>query len=247
LEEDDSGDEDDSASEDNGRNQLPLRQLSSRIEPLFDNAAQNAQYITRYLVQRAMTSTKTGDQPYRNLLDLFTEDLISVLGSSDWPGAELLLTMLASQMIGIMEHDKSLANAKNMALELLGWMGSAISELISTARHLCNAIDDSDAELTHYLRQMFEDHTNRTLHVEDLIVLNGPYRVVLEYLEERNVGRSQLSAARGYLLAQWGKTVCTVYQASKAADATAGDAAVQSLAESVNDILSNPRWLEVNR
>jgi cohesin loading factor subunit SCC2 len=194
-----------------------------------------------------MTSTKTGDQPYRNLLDLFTEDLISVLGSSDWPGAELILTMLASQMIGIMEHDKSLANAKNMALELLGWMGSAISELISTARHLCNAIDDSDAELTHSLRQMFEDHTNRTLHVEDLIVLNGPYRVVLEYLEERNVGRSQLSAARGYLLAQWGKTVCTVYQASKGAEATAGDAAVQSLAESMNDILSNPRWLEVNR
>src|SRR5438034_435967 len=111
----------DSGIEDANR-KLPLQRLWNHVEPLYDNAFRSAQYITRFIVQRAMTSTKSGDQPYRNLLDLFTEDLISVLGSTDWPAAELLLRVLAFQMVGVAEHDKSPANAKNMALELLGWM-----------------------------------------------------------------------------------------------------------------------------
>ncbi|KAF2395942.1 WD40 repeat-like protein, partial [Trichodelitschia bisporula] len=40
---------------------------------------------------RALASTKSDDQPYHSLLDIFIEDLINVLGSPDWPAAELLL------------------------------------------------------------------------------------------------------------------------------------------------------------
>ncbi|KAL1955286.1 hypothetical protein VTO42DRAFT_8818 [Malbranchea cinnamomea] len=243
LDESDGDEQEKSDSDDNSGDGSPLRRLSNQVEPLYDNALRSAQYITRFIVQRAMASTKTGDQPYRNLLDLFTEDLINVLGSPDWPGAELLLRVLASQMVGIADHDKSPANAKNMALELLGWMGSAISQLTATAQHLSNAIDDTDSELTNYLRQLSDGHANRTLHIEDLTVINGPYRVALEYLDEQNVGKSQLSSARGYLLTQWGKTVCSIYLEG---NATSANHNVQSLAKTMNEMLFDPRWLEVN-
>ena len=243
-EEEDESDESEDEDEVEARG-LPLDRLSRQMEQLYDNATRSAQYITRFIVQRAMTSTKTGDQPYRNLLDLFTEDLIDVLGSPDWPGAELLLRVLASQMVGIADHDKSPANAKNMALELLGWMGSAISELTSTAQHLSNAIDDTDTDLTKYLRQLSDDHTNRTLHVEDLITTDGPFRVALEYLEERDVGKSQLASARGYLLALWGKTVCSVYL--EEGNTASNNHNAQELAKTINDMFANSRWLEVNR
>lgn len=239
-------DNEESESDDHERGS-PLDRLSREMEPLFDNAVRSAQYITRYIVQRAMTSTKTGDQPYRNILDLFTEDLMSVLGSPDWPGAELLLRVMASQMVGIAEHDKSPANAKNMALEILGWMGSAISELTSTTQHLSNVTDESNPELTEYLRQLYDDTLNHTLHVEDLIVADGPYRAALEYLEERDVGRTQLASARGYLLSQWGKTVCSVYLDQEQNKSVPKDHNAQNLAKAMNNILSSPRWLQVNR
>lgn len=225
----------------------PLDKLASRVEPLYDNAAKSAQYITRFIVQRAMTSTKTGDQPYRNILDLFTEDLISVLPSTDWPGAELLLRVLASQMVSIAEHDKSTAIAKNMALELLGWMGSAISDLTVSAQHLLPAMDDSDSDFTEYLRQLYDDHSRRALHLQDLVMSDGPYRMTLEYLHKQNLDSWQLTSARGYYLAQWAKTVCTVYNDSHDEEDRNDDAETDDLARLLEKLLSDPRWLENNR
>ncbi|ODH49911.1 hypothetical protein GX48_04000 [Paracoccidioides brasiliensis] len=224
-----------------------LELLSNQVDPLFDNAIRSAQYITRFIVQRAMTSTKTGDQPYRNLLDLFTGDLISVLGSTDWPAAELLLRVLASQMIGLADHDKSPANAKNMALELLGWMGCAISDLTSSVQHLLPSIDEGDSDLIDHLRQLFDEHLNRSLHIEEILVIDGPHRIVLEYLQERDVGNWQLASARGYFLAQWAKTVCSFYYDPEDKGNISEDESVEEFARTLRNMLSDPRWLESHR
>lgn len=240
----DDDDDNDDAPPGGNNKQNALLSLSSQVDSLYDNAVRSAQYITKFIVRRAMTSTKTGDQPYRNILDLFTEDLIGVLGSTDWPAAELLLRVLASQMVGIAEHDKSPANAKNMALEILGWMGSAISDLSSTAQHLMHSVSENKSESSDYLQQLFDDHSNRSLHLEDLVDLEGPYRLVLEYLQERDLGNWQLSSARGYLLAQWAKTACNVYNDS--ADGSE-NSATDELAEVLTAMLSDSRWLETNR
>ncbi|OJD19385.1 hypothetical protein AJ78_00655 [Emergomyces pasteurianus Ep9510] len=222
----------------------PLELLSNKVDPLFDNAIRSAQYITRFIVQRAMTSTKTGDQPYRNLLDLFTGDLISVLGSTDWPAAELLLRVLASQMIGLADHDRSPANAKNMALELLGWMGCAISDLTSSVQHLIPSMDEGDSDLSDYLRQLFDEHLNRSLHTQDVVCVDGPYRIVLEYLRERDLQNWQLSSARGYFLAQWAKTVCSFYYDPESPENPSKGDSVDDLARTLRNMLSDPRWLE---
>lgn len=222
----------------------PMERLASRVEPLYDNAAKSAQYITGFIVQRAMSSSKSGDEPFRNILDIFTEDLISVLPSTDWPAAELLLRVLASQMVSIAEHDKSTSIAKNMALELLGWMGSAISDLTVSAHHLLPVMDESDSDLTEYLRQLYDEYSRRALHPQDLVVSNGPYRMTLEYLHKQNLDSWQLTSARGYYLAQWAKTVCTVYNDEEDGNE---DAETDDLAKLLEKLLSDPKWLENNR
>ncbi|KAK2853305.1 hypothetical protein FQN49_005205 [Arthroderma sp. PD_2] len=240
-EEDSDDDESDSEGEDETS---PFTNLSRQVDQAYDNAVRSAQYITRFIVQRAMTSTKTGDQPYRNILDLFTEDLISILGSAEWPGAELLLRVLASQMVGIAEHDKSTANAKNMALELLGWMGSAISDLTSTAQHLNNSMDEGGSELTGYIRQLFDNHIGRSLHVQDLVVRDGPYRIALEYLNTKDVAGSHLQSARDYLLTAWAKTTCTIYCESAQHENLSRNSSVRKLAMSLKNMISDPQWFE---
>jgi cohesin loading factor subunit SCC2 len=72
-----------------------------------------------------MKSTKTGDAPYRNLLDLFVEDFITCLNSPDWPAAELLLRLFLFKMVSLAEGEKTPAPARNMALDLLGLDGSS--------------------------------------------------------------------------------------------------------------------------
>ncbi|OAX83909.1 hypothetical protein ACJ72_01722 [Emergomyces africanus] len=240
----DSEETNDESDDEGSRRGTPLELLSNKVDPLFDNAIRSAQYITRFIVQRAMTSTKTGDQPYRNLLDLFTGDLISVLGSTDWPAAELLLRVLASQMIGLADHDKSPANAKNMALELLGWMGCAISELTSSVQHLIPSMDEGDSNLSDYLRQLFDEHLNRSLHTQDIVCVDGPYRIVLEYLQERDIRNWQLSSARGYFLAQWAKNVCSFYNDPEDSGGPSKGESVDNLARTLCNMLSDPRWLE---
>jgi cohesin loading factor subunit SCC2 len=225
-----------------------LERLASKANRLYDNAMRSAQYIVNFIVQRAMNSTKTGDQPYRNILDLFTQDLINVLGSADWPAAELLLRILALRMIQITDQDKSAATAKSMALELLGWMGSAISDLIATAQHMLPALEDSDSELTEYLKQQFEEFSSGSLHHQDLITPTGPYRIALEHLlHDKKSDNWQLTSARGYYLAQWAKSACALYYNSEDQQEVAHDDVTDDLVTLLTRSFSDPRWLETHK
>jgi cohesin loading factor subunit SCC2 len=238
-----SGNESDDDEEDES-----LERLATKANRLYDNAMRSAQYIVNFVVQRAMNSTKTGDQPYRNILDLFTQDLINVLGLADWPAAELLLRILALRMIQITDQDKSAATAKSMALELLGWMGSAISDLIATAQHMLPALEDSDSELTYYLKQQFEEFSSGALHQQDIITPTGPYRIALEHLlQDKNSDNWQLNSARGYYLAQWAKTACALYYNAEDDEEISHDDMTDDLVVLLTRSFSDPRWLETHR
>ncbi|KAH8696105.1 putative sister chromatid cohesion protein Mis4 [Talaromyces proteolyticus] len=241
--------DDESESDDDDDRYAPkasLERLASRANKLYDNSVRSAQYIVKFIVQRAMTSTKSGDQPYRNILDLFTEDLISVLGSTDWPAAELLLRILASHMVGIAELDKSPATAKNMALELLGWMGSGISDLTASAQHLMPSMEDGGNSITEYLRQLYDEYSRHALHVQDLVAVDGPYRIALEYLQDRDLDNWQLASARGYYVVQWAKTVVSAYYDSGDRDTAGQDRRVSNLLSLLPRLLSDSKWLETN-
>ncbi|KAI4257610.1 MAG: hypothetical protein LQ352_001594 [Teloschistes flavicans] len=173
---------------------------------LSDDAIKDAHYVMRYLVGRAMTASKTGDQPHRHLLDLFAEDLFSLLGNPEWPAAELLLRAMASTMMSIAEN-KSTAPAKNMALELLGSMGSAISELVVNTQSLARSLENQESSISGHLRQLFDDYLDGSLQTAELLLWDGPYRVVMEYLASVDSDGTPTQGAQLYCLVLWAKNV----------------------------------------
>ncbi|KAI4206003.1 MAG: hypothetical protein LQ348_001124 [Seirophora lacunosa] len=182
------------------------QRLAQEANALNDSAAKDAQYVVRYLVQRAMTASKTGDQPHRHLLDMFAEDLVSVLGNPEWPAAELLLRALMVSMISITET-KSTAPAKNMALELLGMMGSAISELVASTQSHARSLESQESPSSGYIRQLLDDYLDGSLETVELTNWDGPYRMVMEYLASVDSDGLPTRSAQLYYLTQWARAV----------------------------------------
>ena len=186
-----------------------MQRLGKDASTLLDNAAKSAQYVIKYLVERAMTASKNGDQPHRQLLELFLEDFITVLGLPEWPAAELLLQILFAHCRNIAENQKSLAPAKNMALELLGQMGSAISELVSSTRHAARGLEGHESPYSGYLHQMLDDYMDGSLETSEVVMWDGPYHAVAEYLEKNKSNDPQIVSAKAYYLARWAKIVAS--------------------------------------
>lgn len=189
-----------------------VQQLKDLAAPLIDAAGRNAHYVVNFIVTRAMGSTKTGDSPYRNLLDLFVEDFITCLRLSDWPGAELLLRLLLIKTVKISDDPKSTAPAKNMALDLLAVMASAISELNSQIRKSVDAMANSESESGIFWVQLAEIALEGKSNVDGLMIWSGPYRASLEYLNERCSRDSQLRSGLGFFAASWASQLCANYE-----------------------------------
>jgi cohesin loading factor subunit SCC2 len=186
-----------------------IQELRDVASPLLDTAIRNATWVVSYIVNRAMKSTKTGDAPYRNLLDLFVEDFITCLNSPDWPAAEVLLRLFLFKMVSLAEGEKTPAPARNMALDLLGLMGAAISELNSHVRKTCASLENGDSDLGGYLSRLAEASLEKRASAADLVSWPcGPFRACLEFLDARSSEDPQLSSAIGLFMAEWASSIC---------------------------------------
>jgi cohesin loading factor subunit SCC2 len=115
-------------------------------------------------------------------------------------------------MVHLAEGDKTPAPAKNMALDHLGLMGAAISDLISHVRKTANALENDDADLSRYLCRQAEASLEKKVRPADLVSWScGPFRASLEYLDERCSLDSQLSSAVGLFMAEWAWKICNTY------------------------------------
>lgn len=219
-----------------------VQELKHVISPLIDTAKNNARYVVTYIVGKAMKSTKNGDTPYRNLLDLFVEDFITCMNSTDWPAAELLLRLFLIQMVNLAEGDKTPAPAKNMALDLLGSMGAAISELSSHVRKTASTLESGDGDLGKYISRMADASLDNRVSQADLVSWAcGPFRVSLEFLDERCTADPQLNSAIGFYMAEWAARVCSSYD--KEDDTNTDQSAYGRLAYRLRMMIVDKRWL----
>lgn len=226
----------DEVSEDStdSRYDVAIQRLANKATLLNNSAAQNAQYVIRFYVSRGMTAPKTGDQPHRQLLDMFAEDLIAVLGLPEWPAAELLLRALLVRMVDISESKQYNALAKTMALELLGLMGSAISELVASTRNSARNLENHDSDRSGYLRQLLDDYMEAKLETNEVLGWEGPYHVVMQYLQPNGSEDKQSTSARGYYLTQWAKAVSS-------GNLTC-NTVTEKLANKLRKMLSSVKW-----
>jgi cohesin loading factor subunit SCC2 len=184
-----------------GRGALELQKLA---KPLNDSAYKNASHVVSFLLQRALNSTKSGDLPYRNLLDIFTEDFLNVLGQPDWPAADLFLQIMLSHMLGIMDDDKRAVPHKNLALDLMGTMGSGIIDLETHVKSLAKSLQAEDSPFATRLRKFTEAFKDEGIEDFELASPSGPYRLVIEHLSSQG-GDAQNESARGLLISQWSR------------------------------------------
>lgn len=86
----------------------------------INESSNSAAEVINYLLSRAMKTTKSGDSPFRLLIDLFMEDFLSVLHNPEWPAAEVLMFTLAASLTTLLDNDKDGVMVSTLALELLG-------------------------------------------------------------------------------------------------------------------------------
>lgn len=204
----DEEDEDEMNVDDNTIEEGPVTRLQAKADTLFEASVRSAQDIVSYLVSRASKTTKTGDSPYRNVLDLFIEDLVAMLPSPEWPASELMLRMLSRFMINLANNDKSAAT-KNMALESLGVMGSAISELKASVPDLASVLErdtEHQSEVSKSLcRLAAEQEASGGLQPESLLFMEGPFALVTRQLSADTGYSLQSRSACGFFIAHYAK------------------------------------------
>ncbi|KAK0714986.1 sister chromatid cohesion C-terminus-domain-containing protein [Lasiosphaeris hirsuta] len=220
-----------------------IAELESIATPLIETARRNASYVINFIINRALKSTKSGDTPYRNLLDLFVEDFTLCLDNPDWPAAELLLRLLMGYMFKLVDNDKSGVPAKNMALELLGLIGAAISKLRGHVRKTASALDARDADdLGLYLTDLAASALELKSRPEQMVAWAGPYRATLEYLESRFSMDPHLASAISFIESEWGLKLCSSYE-SYTDDVRERDQEFGKVAYRLREMIQDRRWL----
>ncbi|KAI1462070.1 ARM repeat-containing protein [Annulohypoxylon moriforme] len=221
-----------------------IQELQALAKTLADGAYRNATYVVNFIVKRALKSTKSGDTPYRNLLDLFIEDFTTCLDSPDWPAAELLLRLTMYMMFQQVDGDKNAAPARNMALELLGVMAAAISRLRSYVRKTASNFDGSDSdELGRWLADLTLYVLEGNMSTEKTKSWLGPYRVVLEHLQDRLGDDPYLKGAISYLITDWGTQVSLGYDAAANDESEERDSELGRIAFRLRNMIDDPKWL----
>ena len=193
------------------------------------------------LLQRAIGKSKSNNEvPFRRLLDVFTEDFINVLGSSDWPAAEVLLRQIVARLMQIADDGKQPAPARTLALELLGTIGSGIMDVLKSTADAAQMADAED-HVSQGLASIARQADSGDLDVFVVTSFEGPYRVLLEYLHARNVEKDpQLLSARGYHLVQWADAV--VHMKSKGENQPS--ASTTALENKIRSMMVDINWLE---
>lgn len=228
------------AAEQSGR---AISELQSVASALAGASRDNAAHVITFMVGRAMKSTKTGESPYRRILENFLEDLTTCLESPDWPASELLLRLLMSSMMSLVDGERTAAPAKNMALEILGTMGAAISKLRSLVGKMINSLDATeDSELSAYLSDLATSAIELRSSPEQMISWSGPYRASLEYLDQRCSQDEHLSSAVSFLVTDWASKVGATFDALQDDD-DERDQEFGRLAYRLRMMIEDRRWL----
>ncbi|PHH65844.1 hypothetical protein CDD81_1213 [Ophiocordyceps australis] len=232
-------------SEDQGAQQhaVAVQELEAIAGSLSETASRIASYVINFIVKRAIGSTKSGDTPYRNLLDLFVEDFTLCLDSPDWPSAELLLRLLMVMMVQLFEAGKTAVPAKNMALELLGSMSAAISRLRSHVKKTASSFEGSDVdELSQYLSDLATLALEHKSQIEHVVSWAGPYRATLEYLQDRCSEDPHLTTSISFLIMDWANKIHMGYDSIQDDDSER-DQELGRLAYRLRMMFQDRKWL----
>lgn len=230
------------------RNDTPS-QIAQR---LASNGVAIAHNIVGSLVERASNVSKTGDKPFRNLLDLFIDDYCNVLGSPEWPAAEILLQQLLIRMQTILKLDHSVKYSvvdKDMALSTMSKIGCGVLDFKSRVKKLKREqLDVSQSELSAKLSRLLDEATGEDgVNGMHLLAFDGPYRAVVEslkgYLDHASADDPHLQSVTGCRISLW---LTAVIRAFPPENADTHPRAVSDLRQRLESMIVDSKWLARN-
>jgi cohesin loading factor subunit SCC2 len=219
------------------------KHLSQFTKDLCAASRTVATHIARMFVQRAENVSKSGDKPFRNLLDLFIEDLCKTLGSPEWPAASVLLAKLLALMVQITQNMKVKgAQAVEMAIFTMGSMGCGIIDFTSRLRKIRHALDISKSDVSSKLVPLAEEALSHNVNIKDILALDGPYRWVVEslprYLDPQD---PQVQVLSEYYVTYW---TDSFYRDIEAEDADGiRSESINNLEKHLAKMAMDPQWL----
>ncbi|KAF2816258.1 uncharacterized protein BDZ99DRAFT_514855 [Mytilinidion resinicola] len=242
---------------------LSSQSLAKIARRFHDDAQMATDFVVKHLVDRAKETTKSADLPFRNLLDIFTEDFLSVLGCPEWPAAAIFLHKLTQYMANIIadKQKQYSVQAKTMALDILGIMGSGLIDLQVHLGKDAQKLDKRQSSLSGLLSQLGEQLSEQLLDQlsnqlsgnssnlntsvmmaskTELLDFEGPYRIVLEYLRHSTRSEEQRSA-QGCHIQRWASDLCEM-MASQDTDDEENPALV-TLEQRLKHMILDPTWL----
>jgi cohesin loading factor subunit SCC2 len=249
-EEDAEGDSDFEALESQGRARKSRHQRRTPREMASQAVAsvrKVATLIIQTMVAKAENVSKSGDKPFRNLLDLFVGDLCSVLGSPEWPAASLFLEMLLAIMQR--QKDKSV-QAADMALATMGTMGVGMIDFATRLKAVKRDLDITHSSLSSKLVPLVDDSLKHSIHLKDVLSLDGPYRAVLDslsrYLNPHSprVAREDphFRSLSSYYAAYWAYSFYKVF-GEEEQKGVAPHPSVDALEKHIRQLIGDPDWI----
>ena len=110
-----------------------------------------------------------------------------------------------------MNSDKSAVPAKNLCLDLMGAMGSGITDLRSFVQRAIASLQTSANLLDRRLAQVGEDVLNDKIEAPDLMSTTGPHAIVVTALDQKEIEDSKPQSVRDYYLVQWAQNVRSLH------------------------------------
>lgn len=218
------------------------------------NAQSIADNIAGSLVDRASNVSKTGDKPFRNLLDLFIEDFCNVLGSPEWPSADILLHRLMIRMLKIVngkEATKQSVVDKDMALATLARVGCGVIDFKHRLKKLKRKeldITQSDisSKLDRLLDDAMSDDIKERINDMDFLAFDGPYRMVIESLGDYLGSHASqedphLQSIIGCYVTSWLAAIVRAFPDDAAANSL--PQAAKEVREKLESMIMDPKWL----
>ena len=143
-------------------------------------ANQSATYIINYLTSRALQARTNAptDSPFKALLDIFTEDFLTVLTAPEWPAAELLLRSLIKNLYFCIDGDTHGAQVKNVALDVVGQVAAKIRAVKKKITAQLSSRTEEDNDKTVLIARIAECTTGPSLMMQELSDLQETYRIV---------------------------------------------------------------------
>ncbi|KAF2265697.1 hypothetical protein CC78DRAFT_615547 [Lojkania enalia] len=223
---------------------LKKRNAKEIANDLNNDASSVALMISRFLITKALEVTKSGDKPFRNLLDLFIEDFCNVLGSPEWPASALLLVLLLSIVMNILRDEKKPVPERHTALNALSLMGVGILEFTDRMEKRKQSLDISQSDLSSKLVHLADDALKHGINDNYLLDFHGPYRVVLDSLHA-NLSSSRdklhLQSASGSHVTFWAHSFNMAFR-SEQGEGTDRQG-IDALEKKLMKMIMEPDWL----